>query len=92
MNKIDLDSRTTYQVVYEVFSNLFLDAFLGYKVKGYNTADSIQAAKIILQDRVAQEIFKNEQSQLIIIKVYETLKNDSELVEKALRYYRGMKK
>ena len=91
MTEIDIHSKATYQIVYEVFSNFFLDAFLNCKIRGYSTSDSVQAAKIILQDRVAREIAKDELSQSIIINVYDTLKNDSELIEKAIVYYQGMK-
>ena len=91
MTEIDIHSKATYQIVYEVFSNLFLDAFLNYKIRGFNTSDSVRAATIVLQDRVAREITKDEISQSIIVNVYDNLKNDSELIEKAIVYYQGMK-
>jgi hypothetical protein len=77
--------------LYDAYSKDFIDTFVEQKNKGLTTAESLESGKIAVQIRVSLEITSNSPNKLMAIKAYNNIKNDTILIEKAIKYYQGMK-
>jgi hypothetical protein len=88
---IQLHNRSTYQRIYNRYSAEFIDAFCTFKQNGQETKVALDSAKIMVQITVSNEITSNSPDKKMIIKAYKNIKNDTKLIEKAIKYYNGMK-
>jgi hypothetical protein len=88
---IRIHNKSTYLRIYNSFSSDFIDTFCENKVKGFTTEESLEAARIALQIRASLEIAENSPNKLMAIKAYQNIKQDTKIIEKAIRYYNGIK-
>jgi hypothetical protein len=88
---IRIHNKSTYVRIYNSFSSDFIDTFCENKLKGFTTAESLEAARIAVQIRASLEIAENSPNKLMAIKAYKNIKDDTKIIEKAIRYYNGIK-
>ncbi len=91
---IELHNKSTYRRIYKTFSTIFIDSFCSFRRSGHNTKESLAAAKISVQTHLVDELVKNNMNPDTIVKAIEAyinIKNDSELIDKAIRYFQSMK-
>jgi hypothetical protein len=88
---IEVHNKSTYQRIYNGFSAVFVDSYCKFRRNGLNSSESLSAAKILIQDHLAQELQNNRLNPKTVMKAYRNVSNDSELIEKAILYYQRMK-
>ena len=89
---IEIHNKSTYQRIYNSFSVNFIDDYCGFRGKGFNVRDSIfEAKKTMKEIHLVIEIACNYPNAKTVMKAYNQLRNDSELIEKAILCYRRMK-
>jgi hypothetical protein len=88
---IRIHNKSTYNRLYNAYSKDFIDTFVENRIKGLNTAESLESGRIAVQIRVSLEVVMNSPNKLVAIKAYNNIKRDTELIEKAIKYYQGMK-
>jgi hypothetical protein len=88
---IRIHNKSTYNRLYNAYSKDFIDTFIENKVKGLTTAESLESGRIAVQIRVSLEVVMNSPNKLVAIKAYNNIKHDTHLIEKAIKYYQGMK-
>ena len=88
---IRIHNKSTYNRLYNSYSKDFIDSFVQNKISGFSTAEALESGKMAVQVRVSLEITMNSPNKLTAIKVYNNIKKDSELIERAIKYYQGMK-
>jgi hypothetical protein len=88
---IRIHNKSTYNRIYNIYSKDFIDTFVENRMNGKNTAESLEAGKIAVQIKATLEIAMNSPNKLVAIKAYNNIKTDSELIQKAIRFYQGMK-
>jgi hypothetical protein len=88
---IQIHNKSTYNRIYNRYSAEFIDAYCTYKVNGQETKDALISAKIIVQATVSLELTSNNPNKKIILKAYKNINNDTKLIEKAIKYYQGLK-
>jgi hypothetical protein len=88
---IGIHNKSTYKRFYNEFSTIFIDTYCFHKSEGYETQEALFGAKLAIQNLVAIEISRKNKNAKLIAAVYENLKGDSEIIEKAIQYYQSMK-
>jgi hypothetical protein len=88
---IRIHNKSTYNRLYNAYSKDFIDTFVENRIKGLNTAESLESGRIAVQIRVSLEVVMNSPNKLVAIKAYNNIKRDTELIEKAIKFYQGMK-
>ncbi len=88
---IQIHNKSTYQRIYNRYSAEFIDAFCRYKCTGQETKDALMSAKIVVQSSVSLELTTNNPNKKMILKAYKNINNDTKLIEKAIKYYQGLK-
>jgi hypothetical protein len=77
--------------MYNKLSEEFIDAYCDFKRKGFNTQESLIGAKISIQNDLATALHENRLNYKTALAAYKNILNDSNLIEKAIQYYQGMK-
>lgn len=88
---IQIHNKSTYQRVYNRYSAEFLESFCAHRLNGLQTNEALEAARISIQISVSLELDGKNPNKLIIIQAYKNIRNDTKLIEKAIKYYQGMK-
>jgi polyhydroxyalkanoate synthesis regulator protein len=88
---IQIHNKSTYNRIYNSFSKDFIDTFIENKVNGFSTKDSLIAANMAVQVKASLEIAMNSPNKLVAIKAYKNIKQDTKLIERAIKYYQGLK-
>jgi hypothetical protein len=88
---IKIHNKSTYNRIYNGFSKDFIDTFVENKVAGFSTKDALIAANMAVQVKASLEIAMNSPYKLTAIKAYNNIKQDTKLIEKAIKYYQSMK-
>lgn len=90
---IEIHNKSTYKRIYTKFTNHFIDSYCHFRRNGYNAQDALQGAKISVQNQVAIQIVdeSNSRNTKTIIVAYNNLKKDTCLIERAIKYYQGIK-
>jgi hypothetical protein len=88
---IRIHNKSTYNRIYNRFSSDFIDTFCENKVKGFTTKEALEAARITVQIKATFEIAMNSPNKLMAIKAYTNIRQDTKIIEKAIRYYNGIK-
>jgi hypothetical protein len=88
---IRIHNKSTYNRLYNAYSKDFIDTFVRNKMDGFTTAQSLEAGKMAVQVKVSLEITMNSPNKLVAIKAYNNIKQDTNLITKAIKYYQGMK-
>jgi hypothetical protein len=83
--------RSTYQRIYNRYSAEFIDAFCNFRKSGHETKVALNSAKIMVQITVSNELTTNSPDKKMILKAYKNIQSDTKLIEKAIKYYQGMK-
>lgn len=87
---IEIHNKSTYQRIYNEFSTMFIDAYCEFRRTGHSTKDSLAAAKISIQCHVAEQVISSSPNKKTTLKAYTNLKDDTQLIQKAIQYYQGM--
>jgi hypothetical protein len=88
---IQIHNKSTYTRLYNELSAVFIDSFCKFKNKKNNTNESFLAAKINVQDKVVDMLNKKNANIQIIIKAYSDVINDTNLIRKAIKFYKEQK-
>lgn len=90
---VEIHNKSTYDCIYSKFTEDFITAYCQFRSNGYKARDSLTAATMSIQNQVATLIVKrkNRHKATMIISAYQNLKKDTDIVEKAIKYYQGIK-
>lgn len=90
---IELHKNQGYFRFYQKLSDEFVDSYCRLRRIGYNAHESLHGAKMSVQNQVALAIVDKENTlkSKVILTAYNNLKKDTEIVEKAIKYYQRMK-
>jgi len=91
---IEIHNKSTYQRIYQSFSNTFIESFCSFRGNGHTTSESLTAAKISVQTQLVDLLAKKQLNPDTILKsveAYVNLKDDTELIHKAIEYFQSMK-
>ncbi len=91
---IEIHNKSTYQRIYQSFSTTFIDSYCKFKRTGHTTSESLTAAKISVQTQLVDLLAKkqlNPDTILKAVEAYVSLKDDTELINKAIEYFQSMK-
>lgn len=88
---IKIHNRSTYRRFYSEFSAIFIDSYCVHRANGQDTQDALFGAKMSVQNVVALELSRKNKNSKLIAAAYENIKGDSEIIQKAIQYYQGMK-
>jgi hypothetical protein len=92
VNVDDLHNHSTFRSVYEKFSRIFLDSFCDYRRNSPNRRDAIEHARRQVEESFFAEIKSNRLNTKLVVIAYQKICTDTEIVEKAIKYYLGMEK
>lgn len=84
---IEIHNKSTYQRIYNNFSSEFIDSYCEYRLDGLNSLQSLESAKSKLHDHLVVQLKQNRPSYKTVLKAYNNVRNDSQLIGKAIRYY-----
>lgn len=88
----DLHTHPTFRHLYEKFCTVFVDSFCDYRLNGYETRDAIVHAKGEVENLMFKKLNARNESAKLILFAYNRICVDVELTEKAIKYYKSMKK
>lgn len=88
---IEIHNKSTYQRIYNKLSAVFIDSFVSYRVNGYATNEALAGAKIEVQSLVSVEMVRSNGNCNTLMKAYNSIKTDSDLIHQAIKYYQSMK-
>ena len=89
---IEIHKNSTYFRIYSKLSDEFIDSFCRFKSIGYKTQDALTASRITIQNHVAIELVNETRnfSAKTLIQAYNDLRNDTNLIEKAIKSCQGI--
>lgn len=88
----DLHTHPTYRRIYEKFSRIFIDSFCYHRRNAIDRPEALNLARREVERQLAVEMEKGSHGIKLMVLAYKKICSDSELVEKAINYYRGMEK
>jgi hypothetical protein len=88
----DIHNHSTFRGVYAKFSRIFIDSFCLYRRNTNVTGLAINFARKEVEKSFFKELKSHRNNTKMVLVAYQRICNDSELVEKAISYYKGMEK
>jgi hypothetical protein len=88
----DLHTHPTFKRHYERFSRIFIDSFCYHRRNTIDRPTAISLARKDVERQLTKEIKTGAYGVKLMVLAYKKVCSDSELVEKAINYYRGMEK
>ena len=91
---IEIHNKSTYQRIYQSFSNTFIESFCDFRRSGHTTQESLTAATISVQTQLVDVLAKkhlNPDTTVKAIEAYVNIKDDTELINQAIEYFQSMK-
>lgn len=90
---IEIHNKSIYNRIYAKMTDDFISFYCRFRSVGYNARESLQAAQIQIQSQVALDICnpKYRSKERMIITAYKNLKQDTSIVEKAIKTYRSIR-
>jgi hypothetical protein len=85
---VSRSSKSTYRHFYKKFNDHFIDVYCAARKNGYSGKSAFVMSKIKLQELVVKTMAKNTQSATIILRAYSNIRNDQELYEKSISYFK----
>ena len=73
-----------YRRLYERYSRFFIEEFCAARKEGYYRKHAFAVARIKLQDLIISEIVKHRRKTVYIVHVYQNIKQDQDVYEKAI--------
>lgn len=73
-----------YRRLYDKYSRFFIEQFCAARKDGYYRKHAFAIARIKLQDLIISEIVKNRRKTVYIVHVYQNIKQDQDVYEKAI--------
>lgn len=73
-----------YRRLYGKYSRFFIEQFCVARKEGYYRKHAFAIARIKLQDLIISEIVKNRRKTVYIVHVYQNIKQDQDVYEKAI--------
>jgi hypothetical protein len=86
-----IHNKAMYKRYYDSYMNVFVEAYCKARDEGNTQESALIGAKIMLQNYVTTEMFNNKPKTQIILKVYNDIKKDQLLYEKAISHFEGFK-
>jgi hypothetical protein len=77
-----------FQKLYDRYSRYFIRHFCAARKEGHNRKHAFALARIKLQDLVIAELSKHKKRSDMIIRAYSNTKQDQQLYEKAIAYFK----
>jgi hypothetical protein len=90
---VEIHNKSTYDRIYNKMTEDFITFYCRFRSIGHSARESLQAAKIQIQSQVALDIVtpKKRLNARMIIMAYKNLNKDTEIVERAIKTYRGIR-
>jgi hypothetical protein len=88
----DLHTHPTYRRTYERFSRVFIDSFCYHRRNAIDRPEALSLARKEVEKQLTEEMKRGAYGVKLMVLAYKKVCSDSELVEKAINYYRGMEK
>ena len=76
-----------YRRLYERYSRFFIQEFCAARKEGYYRKHAFAIARIKLQDMIISEIVKHRKKTVYIFTVYQNIKEDQDVYEKAINCF-----
>ena len=88
----DVHNHSAFRGIYAKFSKVFINSFCLYRRNDNLTTDAINLARKEVEKCFFKEVKTNRNNTKLVVIAYQRICNDTELVEKTIKYYRGMEK
>jgi hypothetical protein len=83
----ELHKTLTYQQLYNRFWDEFIDSYGELRKKGLNPVVSLKKSKDAVGEIFSSELRQNQENLAVVLLVYNHLKVDFALIEKAIQIY-----